>query len=321
MFYYTGFNRLNGTYVNGLSTHYDINPQGQRLHKYTADTDTYFAPGANGAQLAEDQNGTWMDDVYLNGRLVTVIANGGVYPVASDQTGRPLALTHPTTKAVLWSTQSLPFGGGTVTNHWGGFNLGFPGQYYDSEDALWHNGNRDYDAAFGRYIEADPLGLAGGVNGYVYVGDNPISKVDLLGLCPTCSQASAEVAALGQRFSDTGEVTTWSGIGVIAASGIAAAFFPEGGSAELDAGEYGVGLVETGGIESTIGAALNGYARDGVSGALEDGGSALAIGFADKLGAGWLSGGASKADVGGMAGLMDKAADALRQEAAACTGQ
>jgi RHS repeat-associated protein len=187
MFAYTGFDRLNGSDVNGLSTHYDVNPEGQRLRKYTADTMTFFAPDASGPLLAEDQDGTWMDYVWLNGRLVTVVANGGVYPVAGDQTGRPLALTHPATKAILWESQGLPFDRGATTNHWGGFNIGFPGQYFDGEDGLWYNGNRDYDASLGRYIESDPIGLAGGVNTYAYVGNNPISNVDPLGL--SCSLA------------------------------------------------------------------------------------------------------------------------------------
>jgi RHS repeat-associated protein len=184
MFAYTGFDRLNGTDVNGLSTHYDVNPEGQRLRKYTADTMTFFAPDASGPLLAEDQDGTWMDYVWLNGRLVTVVANGGVYPVAADQTGRPLALTHPATQAILWESQGLPFDRGATTNHWGGFNIGFPGQYFDGEDGLWYNGNRDYDASLGRYIESDPIGLAGGINTYAYVGNNPVSNVDPLGLLP-----------------------------------------------------------------------------------------------------------------------------------------
>jgi uncharacterized protein RhaS with RHS repeats len=46
-----------------------------------------------------------------------------------------------------------------------------------------YNNMRDYDPIVGRYVESDPLGLAGGMNTYAYVHDNPLSLFDLLGLC------------------------------------------------------------------------------------------------------------------------------------------
>jgi RHS repeat-associated protein len=62
------------------------------------------------------------------------------------------------------------------------FPLRFPGQYADKETNLYYNYFRDYDSTIGRYIESDPIGLAGGLNTYTYVTANPIVLIDPFGL-------------------------------------------------------------------------------------------------------------------------------------------
>jgi RHS repeat-associated protein len=42
--------------------------------------------------------------------------------------------------------------------------------------------NRWYDAATGRFLTQDPIGLAGGVNLYAYAGNNPVAYTDPFGL-------------------------------------------------------------------------------------------------------------------------------------------
>lgn len=44
--------------------------------------------------------------------------------------------------------------------------------------------NRYYDPDTGRYITADPIGLAGGVNLFLYTSNNPVNFIDPWGLCP-----------------------------------------------------------------------------------------------------------------------------------------
>ncbi len=42
--------------------------------------------------------------------------------------------------------------------------------------------SRDYQPATGRYLQADPIGLAGGFNRYVYVDADPLNYIDPSGL-------------------------------------------------------------------------------------------------------------------------------------------
>ena len=53
---------------------------------------------------------------------------------------------------------------------------------FDRETNLHYNYFRDYDPGTGRYTTFDPIGLAGGINGYTYANGNPLSGTDPKGL-------------------------------------------------------------------------------------------------------------------------------------------
>lgn len=176
-FTYDPFNRLTST--SGAT--YYINPEGQRLRKTASGISTYFAPDRAGPLMAESQGGGWSDYVWLNGRLIARVNAGQILAIHDDQVGRPEVMTD-SSKVIVWRARNFAFDRTVMVANTLPLNLGFPGQYYDAESGLWNNGFRDYSPSLGRYIESDPIGLFAGTNTYAYVGGNPLSRIDPLGL-------------------------------------------------------------------------------------------------------------------------------------------
>jgi RHS repeat-associated protein len=142
-----------------------------------------MTPSQQRERLLEETNASGVaqaDYIYLNGRPVAVLSGSTLYYLHSDRLGTPQVATD-SNQAVAWQASYDSFGqasvSGTITQ-----NLRLPGQYFDVQSGWNHNGFRDYAPQLGRYIEPDPIGLAGGINEYAYVGDDPIDWSDPFGL-------------------------------------------------------------------------------------------------------------------------------------------
>jgi len=139
-----------------------------------------------------DGSGTTRADyVYLNpqsGPGATPVgtiqpSNNAMYFLHTDRLGTPSAATD-IHKTVQWSATYQPFGY-TATGMSGIVqDLRLPGQEWDLESGFNHNGFRNYATTLTRYVESDPIGLAGGMNTYQYVGGHPLKYVDPRGLWP-----------------------------------------------------------------------------------------------------------------------------------------
>ena len=132
------------------------------------------------------QQQRWFETLFKTAEAVPS-AQGELYYVYNDHLGTPQTLTNEV-GTVVWTAEYDPFGKATVNEDSDGdgnsvtFNLRFSGQYYDSETGMHYNYFRYYDPNTGRYITADPVRLAGGMNLFAYVGNDPISYIDPHGL-------------------------------------------------------------------------------------------------------------------------------------------
>ncbi len=165
---------------------YLYNAFGQRVLKSAGGLTTFYLYDFDGNLISEtDGSGAIVTEYLYRGRVRLAMADratGAVYTFHNNELGTPELMTD-STNTVVWEGISKPFGetavnsGSTVVN-----NFRFQGQYYDAETGLHYNGQRYYDPKTGRYLTPDPIGLAGGVNPYVYVGDDPVNSVDPEGL-------------------------------------------------------------------------------------------------------------------------------------------
>ncbi|MBF9263518.1 RHS repeat-associated core domain-containing protein [Paracidovorax cattleyae] len=123
--------------------------------------------------------------------------NGRLYAIDADHLNTPRRLTN-TQGQVVWQWLTTGFGEANPTTGFTGyaqsgestgrnysepvrFDLRYPGQVWDEETGLNYNLHRYYDPATGRYIQADPIGLEGGWNRFLYAKGNPSSYYDPTG--------------------------------------------------------------------------------------------------------------------------------------------
>ena len=128
--------------------------------------------------------------VYLEGMPVAIVRYVGngtaqLSYLETDHLGTPRVAVDAATGAVQWRWDlvSSAFGEHAPTATAGfELNLRYPGQHYDRETGMHYNGFRDYDPTTGRYLQSDPIGLAGGPNRYAYVGSSALNATDPAGL-------------------------------------------------------------------------------------------------------------------------------------------
>jgi RHS repeat-associated protein len=167
---------------------YVYNPRGQRINKTANGTTTWYFYNENGLAAEYTSTGqllkeyhfhpqkTWMTDPLFQRTIV-----GELYYYHNDHLGTPQQMMDALGD-IVWSGQYAVFGKAHVAINTVENNLRFPGQYFDVETELHQNYRRDYEPEHGRYIEADPIGLKGGKNYYIYALADPVVSKDPKGL-------------------------------------------------------------------------------------------------------------------------------------------
>jgi RHS repeat-associated protein len=157
--------------------------------------DTYLQPDGNPfLEVTLDDTPAVVEEklyIHQGNRLLAVVSGTSVEHVVSDHIAYPIA-TISDLGAILWHADHRPFG--EVGEIYQGNSASdplrrYPGQWqpdvgvFEVPSFLFFNGHRWYNPSLGIYIEADPIGLAGGdLTLFGYALQNPLRYFDFLGL-------------------------------------------------------------------------------------------------------------------------------------------
>jgi len=185
--------RMATNVVGGTTTTYSVNDLGLRVKKSNTGTTLLYAYDESGHTIGEyTSTGTpiietaWLGDLPV-GALRDVSGTYTYYSITPDWLGSPHIIAN-TSSTFAWTWDHLAWGDNAPNQNPGGlgtfvYDWRFPGQVNDAESGLFYNRARDYSSALGRYVESDPIGLAGrDFSTYGYARSNPLARSDKTGL-------------------------------------------------------------------------------------------------------------------------------------------
>jgi RHS repeat-associated protein len=173
--------------TNGATVTYGYSPTGRRIRR-TEGGQTRYSIYHNEDLLMElDGNFnplhayTHMPGIDLPLSVETGGDPNSVYYYTMEQPGHVSALLNGS-GSIAARYQYAPFGRLESSTGMSSQSLKFMGREHDASTGLYYVRARWYDPALARFISSDPIGLAGGINTYAYVGNAPMDARDPSGL-------------------------------------------------------------------------------------------------------------------------------------------
>jgi len=163
-----------------------------------------------GMSLLQERNSNDAVKVTYTGKLARTDANGTAYYFSDgnlnvssliDSSGNFKALYRYDSFGNLLS-MSGPLADANL--------IRFSGKEYHPRSGLYYYGFRYYQPNLQRWLNEDPIGIAGGMNVYGFVGNSPIGLVDMYGLSWTASDLGH---SWGNSVAEGGEILSSDGTG------------------------------------------------------------------------------------------------------------
>ncbi|OUS16318.1 hypothetical protein A9Q88_07365 [Gammaproteobacteria bacterium 50_400_T64] len=185
-YHFDSAHRLVAYNKGGQTSHYHYDGIGNRLRATRNGSTTQYLYGAGGNLLAEADSSGTITRYYIHGLGLMAFVDAQsnqLYVYHHDATGHTVAITDANQNIVNKYAYSA-YGKILAKQEQISQPFTYVGQYgvMTEADNLYYMRARYYDAELGRFISEDPIGFAGGINAYAYVGGNPIGAVDPSGL-------------------------------------------------------------------------------------------------------------------------------------------
>jgi RHS repeat-associated protein len=203
---------------------YAYDAQGRRKSKTVGGVTTMFVTDADNREVLEyDGSSGAVQNWYAYGLGPNAVLNQNSVAAGTRTTLVPdiLGSTIATLDAASGTLTKVAYGvyGEGQTSG----NFLYTGQRIDPEtNGLYYYRARHYMPAWGRFMQADPIGYTNGSNLFAYVGNDPLNALDPDGLLSLWGVArfvgGSLEAGIGVGF---GVATGWTGLGAVAGAAIA----------------------------------------------------------------------------------------------------
>jgi RHS repeat-associated protein len=190
---------------------------------YTYDGDGKRVEKSPGKLYWYGSSGEVLDETDLSGNLTSEYISFGGYRIArrdspsnsiyyyfGDQLGTSREIVQSGQTTACYEGDFYPFGGERIITNTCPQNYKFTGKERDTESGNDYFKYRYYSSSMGRWMSPDPSQLAHAdprnpqsLNLYAYVGNNPLDRVDLDGLCWQLIQKACDlITDFGQSINN-----------------------------------------------------------------------------------------------------------------------
>ena len=218
-FVWNALGQLESVTTNGSTTSFGYDGLGRRIRKTlpSGAVERYIYDGDNlviqtNAALAPVREYSYYPGID-HPHAVRNSATGAVFYYLTSGAGNVTALVNQSGQ-VANQYEYAPFGETIAVSEQVAQPFRFAAREFDVETGLYYNRARYYDPRMARFISEDPIGLAGGVNEYAYVGNDPLNARDPSGLsdddCRVSNKNACRIDGITVTATDDGRENGWS---------------------------------------------------------------------------------------------------------------